>query len=236
MIAHDRTRLIGRLSFFLDRFFARPQRPRTRFREPTICRPKFPPQIAMLSYRTLRTSTLACNFRISEPAGSRGNSMSTPQELEGKLWDALGSDRVVMLGLDGAENGHTRPMSVQVEAGKSPLWVFTTKDNQMVKLLGPAQRATATFTAKGHDLFASLQGTLHHHNDRATIDRLWNRSVAGWYEGGKDDPNLELLRFDATDAEIWENQNSVLAGVKVLLGADPKKEAQDKMAKVSLRQ
>jgi general stress protein 26 len=159
----------------------------------------------------------------------------TPQELERKFWRALGSDRVVMIGLEGLEHGHTRPMTAQVEGDRSPLWFFTTKDNPMVKLLGQAQRATATFTAKGHDLFASLQGTLHPHDDRATIDRLWNRFVAAWYEGGKDDPNLALLRFDAAQAEIWENENSLMAGVKMLLGADPKKDAREKVASVNLQ-
>ncbi len=161
--------------------------------------------------------------------------MSTPQELERKLWKALGSDRVVMIGLDGAEGGHTRPMTAQIEGEKGPLWFFTGKDNQIVQRLPTAQRATATFTAKGHDLFASLQGMLTLRNDRATIDRLWNRFVAAWYEGGKDDPNLALLRFDASHAEIWENENSLIAGVKVLFGADPKKDAQDKVAHVSLQ-
>ena len=160
--------------------------------------------------------------------------MSTPQELQSKLWKALASDRTVMLGLDGAEGGHTRPMTAQTEGEKSPLWFFTDKNNQIVKLLGPGQRAIATFSAKGHELFASLLGTLSLHNDRATIDRLWNRFVAAWYEGGKDDPKLALLRFDATNAEIWENGSSVIAGVKMLLGADPKKDAQEKVATVRL--
>jgi len=162
--------------------------------------------------------------------------MSTPQELERKLWKSLASDRVVMLGLDGVESGHTRPMSAQIEGDRSPLWFFTDRHNQMVRLLGKGQRATATFSAKGHELFASLQGTLHlHSDDRATIDRLWNRFVAAWYEGGKDDPNLVLLRFEATHAEIWENENRLLAGVKMLLGADPKKSTADKVATVNLR-
>jgi general stress protein 26 len=161
--------------------------------------------------------------------------VSTPQELERKLWKAVASDRVLMLGLEGGEGGHTRPMSAQMEEGKPPLWFFTSKDNAMVKRLSGPQDATATFTAKGHDLFASLQGTLRLQNDRATIDRLWNRFVAAWFEGGKDDPNLALLRFDATHAEIWENENSVIAGVKMLLGADPKKDVKDKVASVNLR-
>ena len=59
--------------------------------------------------------------------------------------------------------------------------------------------------------------------------------VAAWFEGGKDDPNLVLLRLDAETAEIWLNESNLLAGVKMLLGADPKKDYQDKVADVDLR-
>jgi general stress protein 26 len=48
--------------------------------------------------------------------------------------------------------------------------------------------------SKDHDLFASLHGELAIDDDRATIDQLWNRYVAAWFEGGKNDPKLRLLR------------------------------------------
>lgn len=162
--------------------------------------------------------------------------MPTPQELEAKFWKALKSDRTVMLGLDGIENGHTRPMTAQSENERSPLWFFTAKDTALVQHLGAGgARATASFASKDHDLFASIQGTLVMDNDRAVIDRLWNPFVAAWYEGGKDDPKLALLRMDAGHAEIWENGSSLLAGVKLLLGIDPKKDYKDKVAEVDLR-
>ena len=59
--------------------------------------------------------------------------------------------------------------------------------------------------------------------------------MAAWYEGGKDDPKLALLRLDAEDAEIWLNGSSMLAGVKMLLGVDPKQDYKDKVANVDLR-
>ncbi|PPT94483.1 pyridoxamine 5'-phosphate oxidase family protein, partial [Xanthomonas arboricola] len=71
--------------------------------------------------------------------------------------------------------------------------------------------------------------------DPAMVDRLWNPYVAAWYEGGKTDPNLALLRLDADHAQIWLNESSLLAGIKVLLGVDPKKDYQDKVADVPLR-
>ncbi len=160
--------------------------------------------------------------------------MPIPAELETKFWKALEADRTMMLGLDGVEDGHARPMTAQVEGGRSPIWFFTSTDNGIVQKLGEADRAIATFASKGHDLFATVHGTLHLDNDREAIDRLWNRFVAAWYEGGKDDPKLALLRLDAETAEIWADASSLLAGVKLLLGIDPKKDYRDKVAQVRL--
>ena len=160
--------------------------------------------------------------------------MPTPQELEAKFWKALKSDMTVMLGLDGVEDGHARPMTAQIEGARSPIWFFTAKDNAIVQNLGQGNRAIATFASKGHDLFATVHGRVSLDNDRATIDRLWNRFVAAWFEGGKDDPKLALLRLDAERAEIWADASSLVAGIKLLLGADPKEEYKDKVATVTL--
>lgn len=162
--------------------------------------------------------------------------MHTPQELEKKLWKALKSDMTVMLGLvDAAEHGHVRPMTAQLEhEGHGPVWFFTSTDNALAQRVGNPERATAAFASKGHDLFASIGGSLVRDTDRAVVERLWNPFVAAWYEG-KDDPKLALLRFDPDQAEIWLNENSLLAGVKLLLGADPKHAYRDKVAQVDLR-
>jgi general stress protein 26 len=161
--------------------------------------------------------------------------MPTPHKLEAKFWSALKSNMTMMLGLDGVEDGHARPMTAQFEKERGPIWFFTAKDNTIVQKLGQGNRAIATFTSKGHDLFATVQGRLSLDNDRAAIDRFWNRFVAAWYPGGKDDPKLALLRLDAEQAEIWEDASSLVAGLKMLMGADPKEDYKDSVAKVQLR-
>jgi general stress protein 26 len=159
--------------------------------------------------------------------------MTTPQELERRFWKALKSDRTLMLGLDGVEDGHSRPMTAQVEGESGPIWFFTGKPNALVDNLTQKQRVIAAFSSKDHELFASVKGTLSVDNDRAAIDRLWNPFIAAWFDG-KDDPKLVLLRLDADRAEIWLNESNLLAGVKMLLGVDPKKDAGDKVADVAL--
>lgn len=164
--------------------------------------------------------------------------MSNEAELTAKLWKALKSDMTVMLGLSGVEEGHSQPMTAQLDDDRpegGTIWFFTATDTDLVKGMGDRHRAVAHFASKGHDLFASLHGELVRDNDRATIDRLWNRFVAAWFEGGKDDPRLQLLRFEPEQGQVWLNEHSLFAGVKLLLGRDPKAEYRDKVGDVRLR-
>ena len=158
-------------------------------------------------------------------------------KLESKLWKALKDDRTVMLGLAGVEEGHSQPMTAQTlhdEDERGPIWFFTSKDTDLVKALNDSHRAVVHFSSKGHDLFASLHGELTLDNNRQVIDQLWNSFIAAWYEGGKDDPKLVLLRFDTQQAEIWLDGSSLVAGIKMLLGFDPKDDYKDNVAKVDL--
>ena len=164
--------------------------------------------------------------------------MSNEAELTTKLWKGLKSDMTVMLGLAGVEEGHSQPMTAQLDddnAAGGTIWFFTATDTDLVKAMGQRHRAIAHFASKGHDLFASLHGELVLDNDRATIDRLWNRFVAAWFPGGKDDPKLQLLRFEPEQGQVWLNEHSLVAGVKLLLGRDPKAEYRDKVGEVRLR-
>jgi general stress protein 26 len=160
--------------------------------------------------------------------------MSTEQTLEEKLWNALASDRTVMLGLDGVEDGHSRPMTAMVEGQHGPIWFFVGKPNAVVDDLSSSRRAIAAFSAKGHELFASIHGSLSVDQDREVIDRLWNPFIAAWFDG-KDDPKLVLLRFDPEHAEVWLNESNMLAGMKMLFGADPRDDYKDKVGDVELR-
>jgi general stress protein 26 len=162
--------------------------------------------------------------------------MPDPDKLETKFWRALRADMTVMLASSGPAEVLPRPMTAQLDGDddEGPIWFFTSKDSELVQSLVGTAPAWFTFVSKGHDLFATVTGGLAMSTDRAVIDRLWNPFVAAWYEGGKDDPQLALLRFDPDSAEIWLDGSSLLAGLKMLLGSDPKKDYADNVAKVSL--
>jgi len=172
--------------------------------------------------------------------------MTTDAEIRSKFWKALKSDRTMFLGLAEGEDGHARPMTAQLEDAlykdgdyTGPVWFFTSTDSSLYRtiqqgeLAGASPRAMAHFAAKGHDVWATVHGTLSTTRDAATIDRLWNRFVAAWYEG-PEDPKIALIRLDPEDAEIWIDASSLVAGIKMLLGIDPKKNYEKKVAEVKL--
>jgi len=157
------------------------------------------------------------------------------RKFEGKLWDHLESDRTVMLGVVGDAQGHSRPMTAMLDKQtRGTVWFVTSTDNVLAQQAAAPVSAFCAFSSKGHDLFATISGSLQTALDREVLDRLWNPFIAAWFEGGKDDPKLMMLRFEPADAEIWLNEHSLVAGLKVLMGRDPKKDYEDKVAKVDL--
>jgi len=166
--------------------------------------------------------------------------MASDSEIVSKFWKGLKADRTFMLGLNGEYGGDPQPMTALIEdrdddaLNQGPTWVFSASDVDLVKAIGSGGTAAlGQFTAKGHGLFASFRGTLSISQDRAVIERLWNPFIAAWFDG-IDDPKLRLLRFDVEHVHVWLNENSVFAGVKMMLGRDPKEEYADKTADVTL--
>jgi general stress protein 26 len=164
--------------------------------------------------------------------------MADDREIEEKFWSELESSPFIMLGIEGARDGATQPMTVQFEdqdRDSGTLWIFTAKDHDRTRAMGQSNRAIGSYSAKGHGLFASLRGTLQIANDRATIDRLWNPVVAEWYEG-KDDPKLALVRFDVEDAKIWLSTVSgfLKPAFNKLFGRKPEAGMKEHVAELSL--
>ncbi|MGO4641698.1 pyridoxamine 5'-phosphate oxidase family protein [Mesorhizobium sp. 2RAF45] len=158
--------------------------------------------------------------------------MPNDEEFADEFWDSIRSDMTAMIG---TRKLHPKPMTAQFDGDRRTIYFFTASDTALASGAAAPTDATLVYASKGHDLFATVQGTLQVDNDRALIDRLWNRFVAAWFEGGKDDPKLCLLRFDPGEAEIWKDASSIVAGAKMFLGlGDPKEDYKDSVATVSL--
>jgi general stress protein 26 len=108
-----------------------------------------------------------------------------------------------------------RPMAVaQVEADGT-LWFATGRHSGKVEDLDHDSQVAVTMQSKMCFVSISGQGKLV--DDRARLDKMWKTEWKVWFPGGKDDPELVLLRVTIEAGEYWDNSGT--AGLKYLVEA-----------------
>ena len=159
--------------------------------------------------------------------------MTNEAKITDRFWEELQAKPMVMLGIVGDRDGHTQPMTAQFEGRLGPIWFFAGKDDDLYNLVGSGARAILSYTAPGHDLYASVHGAIVQDANPKVVDRFWNATVSAWYKGGKDDPNLALLRFEPETAKIWLASAGIGTMVKALFKG-PKAAAESMVAEIRL--
>ena len=152
-----------------------------------------------------------------------------PRKLKEDMWKKMADSPFVMVGpADGSS--HSEPLTAQLDEDQvDTLFFFIGKDNRVAN----KGELMLQFVAKGHDFFACLSGNGRIDNDRAQIDKLWNKQVEAWFPGGKEDPNLALLRVDIDSAELWETDLSLGGKLKMLFGGTIRSDEAGSHAKVA---
>jgi general stress protein 26 len=167
------------------------------------------------------------------PEAIRSSQVTSETKIIDTFWTELGAHPVVMLGLSEAREGHAQPMTAYFDGKHGPIWFFAGKDDQLWQLTGAQTNAVAHYVAEKHGLFASVHGQLFRDDDRDVIDHFWSPGVAAWYPGGKDDPNLALMRFEPDQAKIWLAEMGFRAAISALFKGAPEA-MRDNVAQVRL--
>ncbi len=152
------------------------------------------------------------------------------KDIKQRFWKELADNPYLMVALD-AGHAHAIPMTAQLDKDNDGYFHFFHAQSGRLAAGG---RAMAQYVAKGHDLFACVSGTLTPVTDRATIDKYWSKPVEAWYEGGKDDPDLLMLRFDLDDAEIWTAEAGIKGLFRLMTGSTVKEGELGSHAEVAL--
>lgn len=153
-----------------------------------------------------------------------------PKELKHKFWHAFEDSPYVMLQLDGDPDS-AAPMTASLDKhADHAIWFFTSRSNRFAA----KGAATATFASKGHDVFARFHGVLSEETSRERLDKQWSNFIEAWFPGGKDDPDLLMLRMDLGDAAIWAGELGMIGTAKMALGMDVRNEVKGQHAETTL--
>jgi len=109
----------------------------------------------------------------------------------------------------------SRPMQLASADADGTLWFMTQRDSGKLGEIAADNHVNVALQEDRR--YVSISGTAHPHEDRAKVAELWNEAWKIWFPGGKDDPNLLLLKVQGRSGEYWDNSGS--SGIKYLIEA-----------------
>lgn len=123
-------------------------------------------------------------------------------DLKKEFWDRMADVRTGMLSATGARSV---PMTHYIdEDDRAPvLWFITAKGTDLAK--SGESRAAAEYIVSSDEksIYARIDGHLSAVTNPTELDKLWNAIAGAWFEDGKQDPDVQLIRLDLTEAEVW---------------------------------
>lgn len=123
-------------------------------------------------------------------------------DLKEEFWTRMTGVRSSMLGIKG--QGRLVAMSPQLDDDlPGDIWFITANGTDLGKGVhaGP-QAAQLVIVDDRAGLYADIEGTLSHSTDPKALDEVWNSMAEAWFDQGKTDPDVCLMRFAPAMGEI----------------------------------
>lgn len=109
----------------------------------------------------------------------------------------------------------SRPMVLADAEADGTLWFLTQRHSPKVDEI--AHDSQVNIAMQSSTKYVSLSGRAMPVEDRDKVNSLWNESWKVWFPGGKDDPNLVLVKVVGDIGEYWDSSGS--SGLKYLIEA-----------------
>jgi general stress protein 26 len=114
----------------------------------------------------------------------------------------------------------TRPMGHQEIDEDGNMWFFSGMESYKNEEIMNDHRVQLIYSCPEKAHFMSVYGHAKIIKDREKTDELWNVFVKTWFQEGKDDPSLTLIKFQPEDAYYWDTKHGkIVSLVKIAVSA-----------------
>tara|TARA_B100000508_G_C11465832_1_gene282429 strand:- start:12333 stop:12722 length:390 start_codon:yes stop_codon:yes gene_type:complete len=90
------------------------------------------------------------------------------------------------------------------DAYDGTLFFYTSKDAEKVNEISDDQEVCISFSDTENGVFVSLSGKASLTEDQELIDRYWNPAVNAWFEEGKENSDVAMLKVKIYKGEHWD--------------------------------
>lgn len=98
----------------------------------------------------------------------------------------------------------TRPMSTAQVDDNGDIWFMSPKDSDKNNEIKKDNNVQLFYSHPGKSSYLVVNGKAYISTDKQKIEELWNPLSKTWFKGGKDDPNISLIRVSDISAYFWD--------------------------------
>jgi general stress protein 26 len=122
---------------------------------------------------------------------------------------SLGEDiRFCMYTTYGNDRIDSRPMTTLEIDDSGNAWFFTSRNTDIGKETNWEENVTLIYADPKNSSYMSVAGKASLVHDEQKKEELWNPMTKAWFPGGKDDPNLVVLKVTTEEAAYWDSNSS----------------------------
>jgi general stress protein 26 len=110
--------------------------------------------------------------------------------------------------LKGNDGATFRPMSAQEVDDEGNIWFFSDINSDKNREVNQDNAVQLIFSHPGKSSYMIVNGEAEISTDRARIEELWSPAAKIWFEQGKDDPDISLIKVNTKSAYYWDTDGN----------------------------
>ncbi len=115
---------------------------------------------------------------------------------------------------------HACPMTTsETSLGAREVWFIGDKTSEAVADIDKNPQANLSYVSQDGKDYVSINGVAELVEDQTKLDELWSPMNNAFFEHGKEDENVQLIKVVPNGAEYWRTGNSLVNAAKLAAAA-----------------
>ncbi|KAA0913609.1 MULTISPECIES: pyridoxamine 5'-phosphate oxidase family protein [Psychrobacter] len=121
---------------------------------------------------------------------------------------------------NGENHLHSCPMNTtETSIGAKEIWFIGHKPSETVDNIKQNPEVNLAYVTQESDKYLSISGSAELVEDEEKLNELWSVMYNAYFEQGKEDPSVQLIKVVPHGAEYWANGNAITSAVKMAAAA-----------------
>ena len=113
----------------------------------------------------------------------------------------------------------SRPMAVQEVDDEGNLWFISSATSNKNFEIKKDDDVQLFFSNSSSSQFLSFYGHATIYNDEEKIEELWNPIAKAWFEDGKDDVKVTIIKVSPSNVYYWDTKDGKIISLIKMAGA-----------------